>query len=84
MAYVILGDCVNDGACVNVCPVDAIHPTQTESGFAKADMLYIDPGSCVDCNACAEACPINAIANANNLTGSNERYIEINRNFFQQ
>jgi NAD-dependent dihydropyrimidine dehydrogenase PreA subunit len=78
MAYVIVGTCVNDGACVDVCPVDCIHPTPDEPGFKTADMLYIDPIVCVHCNACAEACPIGAILPEDQLPPHLQRYREIN------
>ncbi len=36
MAYVIAEPCINtkDTACVNVCPVDCIHPKKDEAPFA--------------------------------------------------
>ena len=78
MAYVIIGTCINDSACVDVCPVDCIHPRPDEPGFASADMLYIDPTRCIDCNACAEACPVAAIMPADKLPTRLLRYREIN------
>ena len=84
MAYVIVGTCINDSACVEVCPVDCIHPTPAEPGFASADMLYIDPRVCIDCNACAEACPIGAVMPAARLPAHWARYREINEDFSRQ
>ena len=52
---------VKDAACVVVCPVDCIHPTPDEAGFADAEMLYINPDHCVDCGLCVEECPVDAI-----------------------
>jgi len=78
MAYVIVGSCVNDAACVDVCPVNCIHPTPAEPGFATADMLFIDPQICIDCNACAEACPIDAIYRDHDLPDAMRRYKAIN------
>ena len=45
MAYVIAEPCigVKDNSCVEVCPVDCIHPTPDEPGYDSAEMLYIDP-----------------------------------------
>lgn len=51
MTYVITQNCCNDATCVTVCPVNCIHPTPDEPGYATAEMLYIDPASCIDCNA---------------------------------
>ena len=63
MAYVINEPCIGtkDTSCVEVCPVDCIHPTPDEPDYDKAEMLYIDPEECIDCDACVEACPVDAI-----------------------
>jgi len=63
MAYVICEPCIGVKAtkCVEVCPVDAIHPRPDEEGFADAEQLYIDPETCIDCGACAAVCPEEAI-----------------------
>src|SRR5438067_11404821 len=63
MAYVIAEPCIGtkDNSCVEVCPVDCIHPTPDEPGYDQAEMLYIDPEECIDCDACVEACPVDAI-----------------------
>ena len=57
MAYVINEPCIGtkDTSCVEVCPVDCIHPRPDEPGFDEADQLYIDPEECIDCDACVEA-----------------------------
>jgi NAD-dependent dihydropyrimidine dehydrogenase PreA subunit len=78
MAYVIVGTCINDAACVDVCPVDCILPRPDNPAFRNADMLAIDPAVCIDCNACAEACPVNAIYSEHRLPESLQRYREIN------
>ena len=63
MAYIICEPCVGtkDTACVDVCPVDCIHPRKDEAEFAAAEMLYIHPDECIDCGACVPACPVEAI-----------------------
>ena len=45
MAYVIAEPCIGekDNSCVEVCPVDCIHPTPDEAGYEAAEMLFIDP-----------------------------------------
>jgi ferredoxin len=45
--------CTGCGACVDVCPVEAI---VLENGKAK-----VDADKCVDCGQCVEACPVEAI-----------------------
>ena len=58
MAYVINEPCIGtkDNSCVEVCPVDCIHPTPDEPDYDEVEMLYIDPEECIDCDACVEAC----------------------------
>lgn len=66
MTYVITEPCVGDknAACVDVCPVDCIHPTADEPGYDEAPHLFIHPTECIDCNACLEACPVEAVYRA--------------------
>ena len=63
MTYVIAEPCVNtkDTACVEVCPVDCIHPKKDEAEFEAETKLYIDPETCIDCGACVPVCPVQAI-----------------------
>jgi ferredoxin len=53
MAYTINDECINCGACVDTCPVDAI----SEQG----EMHVIDAATCTDCGACVDSCPVDAI-----------------------
>jgi NAD-dependent dihydropyrimidine dehydrogenase PreA subunit len=63
MAYIIAEPCIGtkDTACVDVCPVDCIHPKKDEADFEGVEQLYIDPDECIDCGACVPACPVAAI-----------------------
>ena len=61
MTYVIAGSCIKDDSCIEVCPVDCIHPKLGALDFETAEQLYIDPEVCIDCDACVEACPVDAI-----------------------
>ena len=61
MTYVIAGSCIKDDSCIEVCPVDCIHPKPGAPDFETAEQLYIDPEVCIDCDACVEACPVDAI-----------------------
>lgn len=63
MAYVIAEPCIGtkDTACVDVCPVDCIHPRKDEADFVDAVQLYIDPDECIYCGACVPVCPVSAI-----------------------
>lgn len=78
MAYAIAAPCVADYSCVEVCPVDCIHPTPDEPGFDAAEQLYIDPRSCIDCAACVEACPVDAIFDATRMPAHYADYAQIN------
>lgn len=84
MTYVITQHCCNDAVCVDVCPVDCIHPAPWEPGYALAEQLYIDPATCVDCNACLEACPVDAIHREHDLPASQHRYLEINAAYYRE
>jgi ferredoxin--NADP+ reductase len=81
MTYVIIGTCVVDTACVDVCPVDCIHPSQYEREFDSAEQLYIDPEVCVQCNACLEACPIGAVMVDTALPANLLAYKQINADY---
>lgn len=82
MPHVITQSCCNDGSCVFACPVNCIHPTPDEPGFATSEMLYIDPVACVDCGACVSACPVGAIAPDTRLDSKQLPFIEINASFY--
>jgi NAD-dependent dihydropyrimidine dehydrogenase PreA subunit len=45
MAFVITDPCIGtkDTACVDVCPVDCIHPRKDEAEFEQTSMLFIHP-----------------------------------------
>ncbi|OBG63835.1 FAD-dependent oxidoreductase [Mycobacterium sp. E3339] len=84
MPHVITQSCCNDGSCVFACPVNCIHPTPDEPGFATSEMLYIDPVACVDCGACVSACPVGAIAPDTRLDTKQLPFVEINASFYPE
>jgi ferredoxin len=51
--HYITDDCINCGACADVCPVDAISE--------KGELHVVDQPTCTDCGACDEVCPVDAI-----------------------
>src|ERR1700692_2385773 len=63
MAYIICEPCIGtkDTACVDVCPVDCIHPRPNEPEFSGVLQLYIDAQNCICCAACVPVCPVQAI-----------------------
>jgi len=75
---------VKDGSCVEVCPVDCIHPRPDEAAFASAEMLYIDPETCIDCGLCVDECPVKAIFAEDDLPASQRRFTAVNAAFYAQ
>lgn len=84
MAYVIAEPCIGskDTACVEVCPVDCIHPAPGEQGYEDAEMLHIDPDECIDCDACAEACPVAAVFAEDQLPEDLKHFAERNADYY--
>ncbi len=80
MAYVIAEPCiaVKDNSCVEVCPVDCIHPTPDEADYGEHDQLYIDPDECIDCGACEPACPVSAIFSEDDVPDSQRDFVALN------
>ena len=85
MTYVITSPCVGvkDGSCVDVCPVDCIHPAQGEPGYDNEDQLYINPDECIDCGACEPACPVTAIFEESAVPADEQKYTQINADYFR-
>jgi ferredoxin len=81
MPFIITDPCIGtkDTACVDVCPVDCIHPRKDEAEFESTSMLYIHPDECIDCGACVPACPVAAIYDSPDSTPpSQKELIEAN------
>ncbi len=89
MAYIIAEPCIGtkDTACVDVCPVDCIHPAKGRTyddgrpTFDEVPQLYIDPTECIDCGACVPVCPVTAIFVMDDLPEKWHAYTEINKNY---
>ena len=75
VTFIITDPCIDtkDTACVDVCPVDCIHPRKDEPEFAQATMLYIHPDECIDCGACVPVCPVTAIYESIEATPANQK-----------
>ena len=52
MAYVITDKCLKCGACVAVCPTEAIS--------MDGGKVVIDPAKCISCGTCQAVCPVGA------------------------
>ncbi|MGH9453347.1 MAG: 4Fe-4S dicluster domain-containing protein [Terriglobia bacterium] len=85
MAYIIAEPCIGtkDTACVDVCPVDCIHPRKDEADFQEASQLYIDPDECIDCGACVPVCPVAAIFPKEDLPEKWSRFTQINADYYK-
>lgn len=70
------------GGCVEVCPVDCIHPTPEEAAFAVVPQLYIQPEECIDCGACVMECPVDAISHHLDVPEGMESAIAANAAYF--
>ena len=86
MAYIITEPCIGtkDTACVDVCPVDCIHPRKDEPEFATTEMLYIHPDECIDCGACVPACPVEAIFALDETPDKWKNFIETNAQYYPE
>ena len=86
MPFVITDPCIGtkDTACVDVCPVDCIHPRKDEPDFATAEMLFIHPDECIDCGACVPACPVEAIFALDETPDKWKDYITKNSAYYQK
>ncbi|MEN2998220.1 MAG: ferredoxin family protein [Brevinematia bacterium] len=86
MARVITEACVGTkcGTCVQVCPVDCIHPRPDESDFANVEHLHINPDECIDCGACESACPVGAIYPLEDVPENLKSYIEKNASYYKK
>ena len=85
MAYVITQPCIGskDASCVDVCPVDCIHPSPNEDEFETVEQLYINANECIDCGACEPACPVTAIFEESAVPDEWRHYIKLNTDFFR-
>lgn len=85
MTHYIAEPCigVKDTACVDVCPVDCIHPTKDADEFEAAEQLYIDPDTCIDCGLCVDECPVKAIFPEEDLPAEWAAFAEKNTEYFK-
>ena len=84
MAYVIAEPCIGtkDTACVDVCPVDCIHPRKDEPAFESETQLYIHPTECIDCGACVPVWPVTAIFALEDLPEKWAKFTPINADWY--
>ena len=66
--------CANCGACVNICPVNAIRVDRENLYYS----LYIDESHCVACGRCIDVCPVNNPSKTQNLIAGYIGYMDDN------
>lgn len=86
MLHVIGPPCISikNAGCVDVCPVDCIHPAPWERDFAEHEQLHIDPEECIGCGACVAACPADAITSLNAMPPGWEGFPNRNAAYFDR
>jgi ferredoxin len=74
---VIMEPCVNvnDGACIEACPVDCIYEGE--------DQFFIHPDECIDCGACFSVCPTEAITSVQDVPLEWQSYIQKAKDHFK-
>ena len=83
MAFIIVEGCTKDEKCIEVCPVDCIHPRKDEPKFEEITQLYIDPVNCIDCGACVPVCPTILDLRRGRRTGEFRRIYRKNAEYYQ-
>lgn len=85
MAHVISEPCIGtkQTSCVDVCPVDCIHPRKDEPGFEQAKQLHINPETCIDCGLCIDECPVKAIFPEADVPSEWHTYVQVNADFYK-
>jgi ferredoxin--NADP+ reductase len=86
MSYVVTEPCLDvlDLTCIEVCPVDCIHPTKNDKDYGNTRQVYIDPGACIDCDACTDVCPVDAIYADEDLPPEYQPYARANRDYYRR
>ncbi len=85
MSHYITEPCIKtkDAACVDVCPVDCIHPRKDEPDFETAEQLYIDPETCIDCGLCVDECPVSAIFPEADVPPKWQHFVRLNQQYYE-
>jgi ferredoxin len=72
-------DCV-DGACVDVCPTEAIVEHRPADRVSELpNQLFVDPELCISCNICLPECPWEAIYDEDDVPKAFATDIALNR-----
>ena len=84
MAYVIAEPCIGtkDTACVDVCPVDCIHPRKDEPAYEAETQLYISPSEMHCCRSTCPVCPVTAIFALEDLPEKWASFTQVNADWY--
>lgn len=80
---VITDHCIKDMLCLEVCPMDAIHPAKDEPAFATAPQLFINPKDCSGCGSCGAVCQSQAIFDIDDLPQKLQHFTAINAAYYK-
>ena len=83
LAVINADNCTGCESCLEVCPVDCIHPRKDEPEFESETKLYIHPDECIDCGACVPACPVEAIFANDEVPEKWVNFIDIDSGWFE-
>ena len=84
MTRIITEPCIKETACVDVCPVDCIHPKKDVAEFTEIAHLYINPQECIDCGACEAVCPVAAIFPEDEVPDKWRGFIQANYDYWKK
>ena len=77
-------DCV-DGACVEVCPTDAIVEHRPADRVSELpNQLFVNPELCITCNICLPECPWDAICDEDDVPAAFASDIALNLRAFER
>ena len=84
MTYVIAEPCIGtkDNSCVEVCPVDCIHPTPDEPDYDERGDAPHRPGRVHRLRRLRRGMPVDACFAEDQLPSEWEKYVQLNADYF--
>ncbi len=77
-------DCI-DGACVDVCPTEAIvEHRPADRASELPNQLFVNPDLCISCNLCTPECPWEAIYEEDDVPAPFAADVALNRRAFEK
>ena len=84
--YIIAEPCIGtkDTACVDVCPVDCIHPRKDEDGVRDGgDALHRPATSASSAATASPACPVTAIFTEETIPEKWKHFLQVNADWYK-